>query len=168
VPIFRRASRLPDAVAAHLPKGDKPLASAPMTNGSWAVVTRDALAVVGEDGLGQRTAWHEIETGAWDGDTRTFTITWADRERPDQTLSLTDDDVAEFTAAIRERVQASVVHHETIEIAGTRVRGTVRRRADGSLYSQLTAFGPLPRGEEADQELDDLERRIREAVGLGS
>src|SRR5690554_7466506 len=99
-----------------------------MTNGSWAVVTRDALAVVGEDGLGQRTAWHEIETGTWDGETRTFTITWADRERPEQPLVLVAVDAETFTAALRERVQASVVHQEVIEIGSTRVRATVRRR----------------------------------------
>ncbi len=166
MPTFRRAARLPDAVAGHLPSGDRPLASASLTNGAWLVVTRDALVVVGEDGLGQRTAWHEIETGTWDGDTRTFTITWADRERPDQPLVLESDDVAILTSALRERVQASVVHHETIEIAGTRVRATVRRREDGSLYSQVTAFGPLPRDEGAERELDELERRVREAVGL--
>ena len=167
MPVFRPPPpRLPDAVAAHLPAGDKPLAQAPMRNGSWAVVTRDALLVLGEDGLGQRTAWHEIETGTWDGDTRAFTITWADRERPDETLVLESDDVELLTAAIRERVQASVVHQEVIEIGGTRVRATVRRREDRSLYSQLTAFGPLPRGEETDRQLDELEARVREAVGL--
>ncbi|HLV05691.1 hypothetical protein [uncultured Georgenia sp.] len=166
MPIFRRPTRLPDPVAAHLPRGDRPLAAAPMTNGSWVVVARDALLVVGEDGLGQRTAWHEIETGVWDGDTRTFTITWADRERPEQSLVLEHDDVAVLTAALRERVQASVVHHETIEVGRTRVRATVRRREDGSLYSLLTAFGPLPRDEDVERQLDDLERRVREAVGL--
>lgn len=167
MPIFRRRSvRLPDAVAAHLPAGDKPLASAPMRNGSWAVVARDALLVVGEDGLGQRTVWDEIETGTWDGDTRTFTITWADRERPDQPLVLDSDDVDLLTAAMRERVQASVVHQEVIEIDRTRVRATVRRREDGSLYSLLTAFGPLPRSEDVDRRLDELEARVREAVGL--
>lgn len=166
MPIFRRPARLPDAVAAHLPRGDRPLAFAAMTNGSFAVVARDALLVVGEDGLGQRTAWHEIENGAWDGETRTFTITWADRERPDQPLVLESDEVEVFTSALRERVQASVVHHETAEVGGTRVRAIVRRREDGSLYSQVTAFGPLPHGEEADREIDELERRVREAVGL--
>ena len=167
MPVFRRrAPRLPDAVATHLPAGDKPLAVAPMRNGSWAVVTRDALLVVGEDGLGQRTTWHEIDTGTWDGDTRTFTITWADRERPDERLVLDSDDVEKLTSAIRERVQASVVHQEVIDVEGTRVRATVRRREDGSLYSQLTAFGRLPRREDVDQRLDELEARVREAVGL--
>ncbi|WP_324651160.1 hypothetical protein [Georgenia sp. H159] len=167
MPIFRRAARLPDAVAAHLPPGDKALAFAPLSGGSWAVVARDALLLVGEDGLGQRSAWDEVENGAWDGDTGTFTITWADRERPDQPLVLDSDDVAVFTSALRERVQASVVHHETITVDGTRVRATVRRREDGSLYSQLTAFGPLRRSEDVERELDELERRVREAVGIG-
>ena len=166
MPLFRRSRSLPDAVSAHLPSGDRPLVVAPMADGPWLVVTREALLVVGEDGLGQRNAWHEIETGAWDGDSRTFTITWADRERPEQHLVLDSDDVQSFTAALRERVQASVVHHDTAQIDGTAVRATVRRREDGTLYSLLTAFGPLPTGPDVERELDELERRVREAAGL--
>src|SRR5690625_2790806 len=137
-----------------------------MTNGSWVVVARDALLVVGEDGLGQRTAWHEIETGAWDGDTRTFRITWADRERAEQSRVLDHDDVAVLTAALRERVQGSVGHHEPTEVGRPRAGATLRRGGDGRLDSLVTALGPLPEGEEVEREPDDLERRVREAVGL--
>ena len=164
--LFRRHARVPESVAAHLPGGDKPLAAAQLASGPWMVVARDALLVVGEDGLAQRAAWHEIETGTWDGETRTFTIIWADRQRPAESFVFDSDDVAVFTAALRERVQASVVHQEIIEIGTTRVRATVRRRADGSMYSQITAFGPLPDAPEVERELDALEARVREAVGL--
>ncbi|HLS72316.1 MAG TPA: hypothetical protein VK046_00995 [Actinomycetaceae bacterium] len=164
--LFRRRAQLPEPVAAHLPDGDQPLVSAPLANGPWVVVARNALLVVGEEGLAQRAAWHEIETGTWDGETRTFTIIWADRERGEESLVFDSDDVALFTSALRERVQASVVHHETIQIGSTRVRATVRRREDESMYSLITAFGPLPDSPEVERELDALESRVREAVGL--
>ena len=164
--ILRRQPRLPKDVAAHLPKGTRTLLVAPLADDLWAVTTRDALLVVGPDGLAQRSTWDEIETGTWDGDERTFTIIWSDRERDEQALQFLDDGVADFTAALRERVQSSVIHAEMVELGGTRVRATVRRREDGSLYSRLTAFGPLTGSDEEATQLDELERRVREGAGL--
>ena len=163
---LRRSLRAPRDVVAHLPRRDRALSSAPLADDLWAVVTRHALVVLGTDGLAQRSTWDEIETGAWNGEARTFTITWSDRDREEQVLQVESDEVADFSAALRERVQSSVVHAELVEVGATRVRATVRRREDGSLYSQLTAFGPLSGSEAETARLDELERRVREAAGL--
>ncbi|MEE6282370.1 hypothetical protein [Georgenia sunbinii] len=164
--LIRRAPRVPQDIAAHLPSRERALLAAPLTDGQWAVITRPALVVAGPDGLTERSTWDEIETGAWDGESRTFTITWSDRTRAPHDLRFTDDVLPDFTAALRERVQSSVIHAEIDEVGGTRVRATVRRREDGSLYSRLTAFGPLTGSPEETAQLDDLERRVREAAGL--
>lgn len=164
--ILRRAPRLPKDVAAHVPRGTRVLHVAPLADDQWAAVARHALLVLGPDGLVQTTAWDEVETGTWDGDARTFTIIWSDRERDEQVLQLLDDEVADFTGALRERIQSSVIHAEMVEVEGTRVRATVRRREDGSLYSRLTAFGPLTGTAEETAQLDALERRVREGAGL--
>ncbi|MEE6272597.1 hypothetical protein [Georgenia wangjunii] len=162
----RRTTRLPDPLARRLPAGDRPLVAAELADGGWAVVTKAALVVVDEEGVRDRTPWHHIENGRWDGDARTFTITWSDRERAKEQLTLADDAVDRFTASVRERVQASVVHAETLELPGARVRATVRRDEEGALYSMLTAFGPLTGSEDEQRQLDELERRARQAVGL--
>ncbi len=164
----RRSDLLPTAVAAHLARTDRVLLAERLAGGGWAVITRDALVLADDDGIRLRAAWHEIDTGAWEGSSLTFTITWADRRRADEQLVLTHDDVATFTAALRERVQASVVHAETIELGPARVRATVRRREDGALYSMVTAFGALEGTPEETAEIDDLERRVRESAGLES
>ncbi|MFC4555249.1 hypothetical protein [Georgenia faecalis] len=161
----RRTARLPDSFARHL-DGERSLVAAELAGDGWAVVTKPALVVVGEEGVRLRAPWHHIENGKWDGDARTFTITWSDRGRPEEVLTLADDDVERFTTSLRERVQSSVIHAETLTLAGGQVRATVRRDEDGSLYSQLTAFGTLTGTDDEQRQIDELERRARRAVGL--
>src|SRR5690625_476487 len=158
--------QLPRDVARHLARADRVLIAEPLKAGGWAAVTRDALVLVDDGGVQQRAEWHEIDTGNWQGDTLTFTITWADRVRPDTELVLTRDEVNHFTGALRARVQSSVVHAGSIELGEARVRATVRRRPDNTLYSQVTAFGPLGHSPEETAAIDELERRVREAAGL--
>jgi hypothetical protein len=161
----RRTTRLPDPFVRRL-EGAKPLVSAELVDGAWAVVTEPALVVVDEDGVRHRAPWHHIENGRWDGDSRTFTITWSERDRAESSLTLVSDEVERFTTSLRERVQSSVVHAETLDLPTGQVRATVRRAEDGSLYSQLTAFGRLAGTDEEQAQIDALERRVRQAVGL--
>jgi|SRR5690625_591104 len=165
---MRKSKRLrpPADVTRHLAKAERVLSAEPLASGGWALITRHALIVADDTGVQQRAQWHEIDTGQWQGDILTFTIIWADRVRPDTTMVLTRDEVDEFTGALRERVQSSVVHAESIEVGRARVRATVRRRPDNSLYSQVTAFGPLRHTPQETAAINELERRVREAAGL--
>ncbi len=160
---------MPKGVTARLDRRDQPLAAAELTDGSWAVVAAGALVVVGAGGVQDRHPWHEVEHGSWDGDAREFTVTWVDGRVSPLVLTTADDEVADFTAVLRERVQSSVVHTESMDTpGGAFVRVNIRRDEAGQLFSQLTAQGAL-RGDAAERELiDDLERRARAAVGLAT
>ena len=97
----RRTSRLPDPLVRRLAGGDRPLASTELVDGAWAVVTKPALVVVDEEGVRQRHPWHHIENGRWDGESRTFTITWSDRTRPRERLEVAGEHPLAHGAVVR-------------------------------------------------------------------
>ena len=77
-----------------------------------------------------------------------------------------------FALALRQRVNAAIIHHASATLPdGRRITASVRRRPDGVLYS---VTDPPVGGGDADRELglDDidpltsLEDRVRDAVGL--
>jgi hypothetical protein len=163
----RRSTKLPRDVSTHLDRRDDPLAWTELTDGRWAVVTTRALALADAGGISGRYPWHTLEHGRWDGDARELTVAWVDGATVPLVLRPTTDDVARFTSVLRERVQSSVVHTESMDTpGGAFVRVNIRRDESGELLSQVTAQGPL-RGDDAERQLiDDLERRARAAVGL--
>jgi hypothetical protein len=164
--IFRRGARLPREVSARL-KPNGALAVAELADGSWAVVASGALIVADTSGVRARHPWHTIQHGRWDGELRQFTVSWVDGSRRPLTLTTASDDVESFAAAVRERVQSSVVHTETAETGhGTLLRAQIRRAEDGSLFSQLTAQGALYGDDDERRLIDALESRARAAVGL--
>lgn len=164
--IFRRGRRLPREVAAQLKPHDT-LAVAELQDGAWAVVSTGALLVADASGIRERLPWHAVQHGRWDGELRQFTVSWVDGAQPPLVLTTASDDVETFTAAVRERVQSSVVHTETAQTPhGTLLRAQIRRDEDGALFSQLTAQGPLQGDDEERRVIDALEGRARAAVGL--
>lgn len=164
--ILRRArNQIPKDVSAQL-AGERALASAELADGTWAVATARALVVTGSAGSAARHPWHEILSGRWEGEAHTFTVTWVDGARRPTVLTTRSDAVESFAAALRERVQSSVVHTETIEApSGARLSAYIRRGDDGALFSQLTVSGRLVDAEDR-RVADELERRARGAVGL--
>ncbi|MHB1064029.1 MAG: hypothetical protein ACYC1Z_05985 [Georgenia sp.] len=145
--------------------GERALAGAELVDGTWAVATARALVICGVLGTA-RHPWHEIMSGSWDGAAKQFTVTWVDGARRPLALTTRSDSVESFAATLRERVQSSVVHAETIEApSGARLSAYIRRGDDGELFSQLTVSGSL-RDAEDQRTADELERRARGAVGL--
>jgi len=165
--ILRRTPRLPLDVSAHLDRRDAPLAGTELTDGRWAVVAAGALVLVDADGISGRYPWHTMEHGRWDGEARELTVAWVDGAVIPLVLRPVSDDVAPFTSTLRERVQSSVVHTESLDTpGGAFVRVNIRRDERGALLSQVTVQGSL-RGDDAERQLiDDLEQRARSAVGL--
>ncbi|MFC7406000.1 hypothetical protein [Georgenia alba] len=161
----RRSSRLPRTIRALLP--GSPYATAELADGRWAVVTGAELLVASEEGVTQRHPWHTVERGRWDGETRTVTVTWVDGSRSPLELRTASDEVASFAAALRERVQASVVHSDAAETAtGAQIKVYIRRDETGALLSQVTVTGTLRGDGEETRVVDEVERRARAAVGL--
>ena len=78
-----------------------------------------------------------------------------------------DVDERGFARVLRQRVDSAIVHHVSRTLPdGTRATASVRRGADGVLYSTTEPDSSRERTDGLGRELRDLERRAREAVGL--
>jgi hypothetical protein len=167
MPLFRRRPSLPPAVRARLdlPAGDRVVAAAELTGG-WAVATRSALHVAVGDGPVRRRPWSDVDRATLDPETATLSVVWVEGDT--EPLHLADDGPQPFPGALRERVQSSVVHSESVPLpGGGRVRVAVRRGEAGHLFTQVLGDGGVDLTDPAVARLvDAAEARVREAAGL--
>ena len=113
-----------------------------------------------------RRPWHLVDAGRWNAETSSLSVTWVDGERRGRWAL---DDGGGFLQALRERVQASVVLGESVDIGPGRTARVVVRRdlADGHLLGQTILGRGVSREDPAvlmatEAALDGL----REQVGL--
>jgi hypothetical protein len=162
----RSRPRLPDAVARHVPDGDRALAHAPLRDGGWAIATRAALLLVFGDGEAVRHGWDDVEHGSWDGDAETLTIRWVDGSAA-TTLAPVAPVGRAFPEAFRERVQWSVVHVERATLRpGVTAQVVIRRDASGALGSRTTVDGGGALSERERLMVARVEHSARHSVGL--
>jgi hypothetical protein len=168
----RRPSLAPDVAAAiGGERSDRPLAWAEDGQGATMVAGRHRLHVVrrtpggGAEHVLDRP-WHLVDSGTWTGADISLTVTWVDRHQPTR-LVLPDPGLLPET--LRERVQASVVLAETLDLGGRRSARVVVRRvlATDELVSQAV-LGPGVRIDDPGVREEVLAglARVREQVGL--
>jgi hypothetical protein len=110
--------------------------------------------------------WHLVDAGTWTGADLALRVTWVDDAPP---LRLVLPEPGALPETLRERVQASVVLAETIDLGGPGTARVVVRRdlATGELLSQTVLGRGVNHGD-----ADVAERiaaglaRVREQVGL--
>jgi hypothetical protein len=167
VPLFRRRPSLPAHVlrGLDLPGGDRVVASAELTDG-WAVASRRALHIAPDGSPVRRRPWSDVDHASLDPDTATLTVEWV--EGPPDRLRLTNDAPQPFPGVLRERVQSSVVHSETVTVRGSRrVRVAVRRDEEGGLFTQVIGDRGLDLTDPTVAAVvDAAEARVRDAAGL--
>ncbi|WP_406831274.1 hypothetical protein ABEG17_00425 [Pedococcus sp. KACC 23699] len=177
---LRRAPRLPSEVrdAIDLGSGERVLSWAPVLlgagpgveghpTGATLVATNHALYAV--DAAGERTlarGWHEVDSGSWSAELTQLTVTWVDGARPSQWVL---GDTTLLPETLRERVQASVVLTQKIELGPRRTARAVIRQdlGGGGLVEQVV----LGRGARADDPevaatAESALAYLREQVGL--
>lgn len=160
-----RRTRYPEAVAPHARRFST-LAWTALVDDEWFLVGTDEGAVVGGGGVVEAFPWTDVEHASWDGQARTLRVVWVDG-RTDLVLRTSTDEVYDVSVALRDRVNASIVHVEYhTTLAGGEVRALIRRGAGGALFSQLVARGPVTADDDAA--LAALERRARAAAGLAT
>ena len=167
MPLFSHRTVLPPDVRVLLgmSKGDRVLAAAEITGG-WAIASRRALRVTGADGEILRRPWADVDRASLDPATDTITVVWIDGGTLD--LHLLDNRRPAFSRTLHERVQASVVHRETVRIpGGSQVQVALRRDEHGELFSQLIGRGRVDLTDPTVAALvDAAEARVRGAAGL--
>ena len=108
---------------------------------------------------------------------RTRDFSWTDTDRDDLVLSVpggtrdggtyASTDVAPFAKALRQRVEAVIVHSAVTTLpSGAIATASVRRGVDGHLYSVTRPTMSQVSDEEDVEALQELENRVREGVGL--
>lgn len=144
---------------------------------AWAAATTDALVIFSGHSKPEHYAWDEVEQGSWDAGERVFTLRWTDTDRDDLVLSVpagtrdgstyASTDVAPFAKALRQRVEAAIVHSAVTTLpSGATATASVRRGVDGHLYSVTQPTMSQVSDEEDVEALQELENRVREGVGL--
>ena len=144
---------------------------------AWAVATASALVVFNGRSRPETHPWDEVEHGTWDGQERVFTLRWTQQDRGDLVLKVPAGvrrgdayaaaDVAPFAKALRQRVEAAIIHSTVTTLpSGVTATASVRRGSDGDLYSVTR-----PLTSQVDEAVDrralqELENRVREGVGL--
>ena len=169
----RRRLPVPDDVATAIApeSGERLLAwAADAGTGRSVVAGRHRLYAVapGDQGpqLELSRPWHLVDAGTWSGDDGVLRVTWVDGERPARFVL---DEPGMLPETLRERVQASVVLAEAVDLGQRRTARVVVRKdlATGALMSQAM-LGPGVRNSDpgvAEQVRAGL-ARVREQVGL--
>lgn len=162
-----RTDEMPAAVRsviALLPR-ERILATAQDEDGTWAAVGTARLYAVSTAGDVLTRPWHLVDSGSWDHDNYTLTVTWVDGARPQQWVFR---DSTALLAAFRERVQASVVLSEIVPVGARQARVVIRKNlADGTLHDQtILGRGLRMSDPEVAQRVGDARARLREQVGL--
>lgn len=175
-----------------LPRGTRVLGAVPASEqGScWLVATPAALLAVGTTDaaaapLPARLTWDRLTRGSWDAQDRVLTLRLlgegADRRVPVPPVlryevgadahgtleEVRDVDEAPFLRALRERVEATIVHHVSTTLpSGVRLTASVRRAPDSGLYTVLEPQAQAEGVAAFPQEVTELLRRVNDGVGL--
>ncbi|WP_392545264.1 hypothetical protein [Oryzobacter telluris] len=169
---LRRPGVPADVAAVIAPgHGEKLLAwAAEERTGGTVVAGRHRLYAVapGPDGLTVALArpWHLVDAGSWEGETATLTVTWVDGEKP---VRLVLPEPGQVPETLRERVQASVVLAEAVDLGNRRTAKVVVRKDLET--DRLLSQAVLPKGvRSTDPGVSEQVReglaRVREQVGL--
>lgn len=126
--------------ALELPRGEKVLAFAvdDFTGHTLAATTAELVVLDTQQAVLERHPWSEVDTGQWDPDTWTLSITWVGRRRGSQfTFKEVETRIPEV---FHERVQASVVLAASLPTTGAGQSGRVVIRKDlrtGEIFEQV-------------------------------
>jgi hypothetical protein len=158
---LRRAEKPSPEVrrAVDLSSGERVLSWArDEASGTTVVATNHRLYAV--DAAGARTLarpWHEVDGGSWSPELTQLTVTWVDGSRPVQWVLGATSLLPE---TLRERVQASVVLAQRVELGPRRWAKAVIRQdlGSGDLVEQVVRA----RGVRAD----DAEMTVRTDAAL--
>lgn len=164
-----RAPALPAAARAAIDlRGGKVLdwAVEELTGTTVIAGSRNLYAVTSAAAQVLDRPWHLVDTGAWNGDRSALTVTWVDGAPGNQWVL---ERPGTFPRTLRERVQASVVLAETLDLGERRTARVVIRKELGSgrLFGQTVLGRGVSTSDPGVAEATQWAMaRLREQVGL--
>jgi hypothetical protein len=160
-----RGQQVPADVAARADlDGEKVLASAETTDGTWLFGTRDALVVV-DPVETRRIVWEQVQHADWDRETDTLRVVevapYGERS-PVHTLGL--EEPGRLLQLVRERITASVVLSRRVPVTGRKGLTVIGRRPPRGT-GEIT--GEITWGFDLDPGLDPDDPAVLEAGAAG-
>ena len=150
-----RAHGLPSTVRAAVP--GRPLSSALSADGTWLVGTRASLALVRDDVV-RVLPWETIERADWDSETMHLRVQeLVDFGRPVVATTFELPEPGSLPTLVRERVTASIVVQQRVDLARRRGFTVVGRRSPAS-------DGPISWAFELDAGVDPEDPAVRAAT----
>ena len=154
--------------ALSLGRGERLLAWAlDDTTGATVVASNHRLYAVSPAGeVVLDRPWHLVDAGSWSHDAFLLTVTWVDRQRPAQWVF---KDATLLPETLRERVQASVVLAQKVDLGDRRSARAVIRQdlATGDLVEQVVlGKGVRPGDPVVEQQTQAALAYLKEQVGL--
>jgi len=153
VRIFDRGGRVPAEVVqrAGLPRGERVLADAEATDGTWLLGTRRLLVLVGD--TSRLLPWEQVEDAEWDAEDSVLKVAEIGvygEPQPSHAFTM-DDQPALLLQLLRERVTASVVLQRRVPVRGRSGLTVIGRRSPvGGPIAWMHAY-------DADLDPDDPE-----------
>lgn len=164
----RNGLEVPEEVSSVLPEATKDILSVACEERTTAylVATKTHVYAVRSGAVELERPWHMVDTGKWNDESNTLTVQWVDRA-PTSVWQI--ELPSTFPQVFRERVQASVVLSDEVDLGERRTARVVVRKdlATQALLGQtilgrgVRAADPGVR-EQTTEALD----RLREQVGL--
>lgn len=137
-----------------------------LRDGRALAIAPEAL-LIARDGDVEALPWFQFRSADWDGDRRVLTLHPVSSTKADLIFETENDQVFAFTTGVRERIESSIVHAVTRELAGDHlVQILIRRDEAGELFSQTVVSGDADFVAAHRSEIDAIERSARQAVGL--
>jgi hypothetical protein len=159
----RRGERPPAEVLQHarLPRGERLLAAARATDGTWLIGTRAALVLVRPQGQAQRLAWEEVAHADWDREQdRLRVVELAEFGVAPVVHELAIEDPGLVLELVRERVTASVLLTRRVPVEPGRGLTVIARRAPGGTDPVVWSY-------DLDPGLDPDDPLVRAAAEQG-
>jgi hypothetical protein len=145
VSLLRRGGGVPPEMLsrASLPRGEKVLAHAVSTDGTWLLGTRARLVLLLPDQVAE-LPWEQIEDAAWNMDERHLRITGVGTYgEPRPSYSFDMEDPALLLQLLRERVTASIVLQRRVPVIGSLGLTVIGRRSPvGGPVAWMHAYDP--------------------------
>jgi hypothetical protein len=161
--LSRRGEKPPADVLQHarLPRGERLLAAARATDGTWLLGTRAALVLVRPQGQAQRLPWEEVAGADWNRDEdRLRVVELAEFGVAPVVHELAMADPGLLLELVRERVTASVLLTRRVPVEPRRGLMVIARRAPGG-------GGAVAWSYELDPGLDPDDPLVRAAAEQG-
>jgi hypothetical protein len=124
---LRRRPLLPDDARSALPldRGEKAIAAAQLTDGSWVVATGTALV-----GVARRTPWADVAHAQWFDEEQLLVVDPVPGAGASLRLRLAEP--GRIPETVHERVMASIVLSRRVALPGGGGARLVARRGDGA------------------------------------